>query len=242
MTTDHIVKAFDQDLKHMDTVIAEMGGLVETQLAAAIEAMLQRDVGRAEQIIAADERVDELEDELERSAIKMIALRQPMANDLRMQIAAIKIGGALERIGDYARNIAKRTLALAQAPSVAPVQTVARLGELVLEMLRNALDAYLTRDAAMAHDVRRSDHDADAMYTSLFRELLTYMMEDPRTITPCTHLMLAAKNIERIGDHITTIAENVIYLVSGDVPENKRPKGDETSTIVVAPPAETGRR
>ena len=236
MTTEHIVKAFDQDLRRLDTIIAEMGGLVETQFAAAIEAMLQRDVERAEQIIAADERVDELERELDRSVIKLIALRQPMADDLRMMIAALRIGGAIERIGDYARNIAKRTLALAQAPPVAPAQTVARLGELVLEMLRNALDAYLARDAAMAYDVRRSDHDADAMYTSLFRELLTYMMEDPRNITPCTHLMFAAKNIERIGDHITTIAENVIYLVSGDVPENKRPKGDETSTVVASIP------
>ena len=242
MTTDHIVKAFDQDLKHIDAIIAEMGGLAEAQLAAAIEAMLQRDMERAEQIIAADERVDALEEELGRCVIKMIALRQPMADDLRMQIAALKIGSALERIGDYARNIAKRTLALAQAPSVAPVHTVARLGELVLAMLRNALDAYLTRDAAMAEDVRRSDHDADAMYTSLFRELLTYMMEDPRTITPCMHLMLAAKNIERIGDHVTTIAENVIYLVRGSVPENKRPKGDETSTLVIHPPAQTNRR
>ena len=241
MTTEHIVKAFDQDLRRLDTIIAEMGGLVETQFAAAIEAMLQRDVERAEQIIAADERVDELEKELDRSVIKLIALRQPMADDLRMMIAALRIGGAIERIGDYARNIAKRTLALAQAPPVAPAQTVARLGGLVLEMLRNALDAYLTRDAAMAYDVRRSDHDADAMYTSLFRELLTYMMEDPRNITSCTHLMFAAKNVERIGDHITTIAENVIYLVSGDVPENKRPKGDETSTVV-APIPKTDRR
>ncbi|MSO85266.1 MAG: phosphate signaling complex protein PhoU [Rhodospirillales bacterium] len=226
MTTDHIVKAFDQDLKRVDTIIAEMGGLVEAQVAAAIEAMLKRDVERAEQIIAADERVDELEKELDRSVIKLIALRQPMADDLRMLIAALRIGGAIERIGDYARNIAKRTLALAQAPPVAPAQTVARLGELVLAMLRNALDAYLTRNAVMADDVRRSDRDADAMYTSLFRELLTYMMEDPRNITSCTHLMFAAKNVERIGDHITTIAENVIYLVSGDAPQNKRPKGD----------------
>ena len=241
MTTEHIVKAFDQDLRRLDTIIAEMGGLVETQFAAAIEAMLQRDVERAEQIIAADERVDELERELDRSVIKLIALRQPMADDLRMMIAALRIGGAIERIGDYARNIAKRTLALAQAPPVAPAQTVARLGELVLEMLRNALDAYLARDAAMAYDVRRSDLDADAMYTSLFRELLTYMMEDPRNITSCTHLMFAAKNVERIGDHITTIAENVIYLVSGDVPENKRPKGDETSTVVASIP-NTDRR
>ena len=237
MTADHIVKAFDQDLKRVDAIIAEMGGMVEAQFAAAIEAMLKRDVERAEQIILADERVDELERDLDRSVIKMIALRQPMADDLRMLIAALRIGDAIERIGDYARNIAKRTLALAQAPSMAPAQTVARLGQLVLEMLRNALDAYLTRDTAKAFDVRISDRDADVMYTSLFRELLTYMMEDPRNITSCTHLMFAAKNVERIGDHVTTIAENVIYLVSGDVPANKRPKGgDEVNSVVSAPP------
>ncbi|MBM3951437.1 MAG: phosphate signaling complex protein PhoU [Rhodospirillales bacterium] len=227
MTADHIVKAFDQDLKRVDAIIAEMGGLAEAQFAAAIEAMLRRDVEQAERIIAADERIDALEQELDRDVIKMIALRQPMADDLRMLVAALRIGGAIERIGDYARNIAKRTLALAQAPSVAPAETVARLGRLVLEMLRNALDAYLSRDIARAHDVRRSDQDADAMYTGLFRELLTYMMEDPRNITACTHLLFAAKNVERIGDHVTTIAENVIYLVSGAAPESKRPPNAE---------------
>lgn len=232
MTTDHIVKAFDQDLKRIDAIIAEMGGLAEAQFAAAIEAMLRRDVEHAERIIAADERIDDLEKELDRGVIKLIALRQPMADDLRMLVAALRIGGAIERIGDYARNIAKRTLVLAQAPSVAPAETVARLGRLVLEMLRNALDAYLSRDAARAYDVRRSDQDADAMYTGLFRELLTYMMEDPRNITACTHLLFAAKNVERIGDHVTTIAENVIYLVSGDVPANRRLKADESGAAV----------
>ncbi len=233
MTTDHIVKAFDQDLKRIDAIIAEMGGLAETQFAAAIEAMLRRDVEQAERIIAADERIDALEKELDRGVIKLIALRQPMADDLRMLIAALRIGGAIERIGDYARNIAKRTLVLAQAPSVAPAETVARLGRLVLDMLRNALDAYLTRDVARAYDVRRSDQNADAMYTGLFRELLTYMMEDPRNITACTHLLFAAKNVERIGDHVTTIAENVIYLVSGDVPANRRQKEDEPGAAIV---------
>lgn len=237
MTTDHIVKAFDQDLKRVDAIIAEMGGLAEAQFAAAIEAMLRRDVERAEQIIAADERIDALEKELDRGVIKLIALRQPMADDLRMLIAALRIGGAIERIGDYARNIAKRTLVLAQAPSMAPAETVARLGRLVLEMLRNAIDAYLSRDVARAHDVRRSDQDADAMYTGLFRELLTYMMEDPRNITACTHLLFAAKNVERIGDHVTTIAENVIYLVSGDVPTNQRIKKDESYATIVPLPA-----
>lgn len=223
MATDHIVKAFDQDLKHIDTVIAQMGGLVEAQLADAIETMTRRDVERAERIIANDAQVDALEKDLDRGIVKMIALRQPMADDLRMLIVALKIGSAIERIGDYARNIAKRTLTLAQVPSMPAAQTVARLGQLVQRMLKNALDAYLSRDADKAEDIRRSDREVDAMYTSLVRELLTYMMEDPRNITSCTQLMFAAKNIERIGDHITTIAENVIYLVRGDVLENKRP-------------------
>ena len=223
MATDHIVKAFDQDLKHIDAVIAQMGGLVEAQLADAIETMTRRDVERAERIIANDAQVDALEKDLDRGIVKMIALRQPMADDLRMLIVALKIGSAIERIGDYARNIAKRTLTLAQVPSMPAAQTVARLGQLVQRMLKNALDAYLSRDADKAEDIRRSDREVDAMYTSLVRELLTYMMEDPRNITSCTQLMFAAKNIERIGDHITTIAENVIYLVRGDVLENKRP-------------------
>ena len=230
---EHIVKAFDQDLKHIDTVIAQMGGLVEAQLADAIETMTRRDAEKAEAIISKDEHVDALEKDLDRSIIKLLALRQPMADDLRVLIAALKIGSAIERIGDYARNIAKRTLVLAQAPSVAPAETVARLGRLVLDMLRNALDAYLTRDVARAYDVRRSDQNADAMYTGLFRELLTYMMEDPRNITACTHLLFAAKNVERIGDHVTTIAENVIYLVSGDVPANRRQKEDEPGAAIV---------
>ena len=233
MATDHIVKAFDQDLKHIDAVIAQMGGLVEAQLADAIETMTRRDVERAERIIANDAQVDALEKDLDRGIVKMIALRQPMADDLRTLIVALKIGSAIERIGDYARNIAKRTLTLAQAPSMPAAQTVARLGQLVQRMLKNALDAYLTRDADKGEDIRRSDREVDAMYTSLVRELLTYMMEDPRNITPCTQLMFAAKNIERIGDHITTIAENVIYLVHGDAVENKRPDaGPESFTVI----------
>ncbi|MEK7821281.1 MAG: phosphate signaling complex protein PhoU [Pseudomonadota bacterium] len=234
MGTDHIVKAFDQDLKHIDAVIAEMGGLVEAQFADAIETMIRRDAERAERIIANDERVDALEKDLDRGIIKMIALRQPMADDLRMLIVALKIGSSIERIGDYARNIARRTLTLAQAPSMPAAQTVARLGQLVQRMLKNVLDAYLTRDADKAEDVRRSDREVDAMYTSLVRELLTYMMEDPRNITPCTQLMFAAKNIERVGDHITTIAENVIYLVRGDLLENKRPD-DGPGPLTVIP-------
>jgi phosphate transport system protein len=192
--------------------------------------MVRRDAEKAEAIISKDEHVDALEKDLDRSIIKLLALRQPMADDLRVLIAALKIGSAIERIGDYARNIARRTLTLAQVPAVGPAKTVARLGQHVISMLKSVLDAYVTRDADKADDVRRSDREIDAMYTSLFRELSTYMMEDTRNITSCTHLMFAAKNIERIGDHITTIAESVIYLVRGDLPENKRPS-DGLGTI-----------
>jgi phosphate transport system protein len=221
---EHTVKSFDQDLRYIDTVIAEMGGLVESQLATAIDAMAKRDMEAAETVIRTDERVDALEKDLDRSVIRLLALRQPMADDLRVLIAALKIGSAIERIGDYARNIARRTLILAGMPPVDPSQTVARMGGHVLGMLKSVLDAYLTRDPDKAEDVRRSDSDIDTLYTSLFRELSSYMAENTRTIGACTHLMFVAKNIERIGDHITTIAESVIYLVRGEIPENKRPK------------------
>ena len=239
--SDHIVKSYDEELKHLDNIIAAMGGLAEMALADAIDALVTRDIEKAERVIAADERIDALEHEIENFAVHMIARRQPVARDLRAIIAALRTAAVIERIGDYAKNIAKRAVALAQVPPMGPAGTIARMGELVQGMIARVLDAYVARDAAMADDVRASDEQIDAMHTSLFRELLTYMMEDPRNITPCTHLLFVAKNIERIGDHITTIAENVIYLVSGDVPANKRPKGDETSAVV-APIPNTDRR
>jgi phosphate transport system protein len=226
MDTDreHTVKSFDEDLRHIDAIIAEMGGLVEAQLVAAIEAMAKRDMESAETVIRTDERVDLLEKDLDRSVIRLLALRQPMAEDLRVLIAALKIGSAIERIGDYARNIALRTLTLAGMPPIDPAQTVARMGRHALDMLKAVLDAYLTRDPDKANDVRRRDSHIDAMYASLFRELSDYMAENTRTISACTHLMFVAKNIERVGDHITTIAESVTYLVRGEIPENKRPE------------------
>lgn len=233
--TEHIVKSFDQDLKHLDSIIAEMGGLAEAQLADAIDALVRRNGAKAEKVVAGDERIDNLEEALDQAAIKVLALRQPVAEDLRAIVAALRIGSAIERIGDYAKNIAKRTVALAQVPPMGPAQSIARMGDLAQRMIKNVLDAYIARDVEKANDVRQSDAEVDAMNTSLFRELLTYMMEDPRNITPCTHLLFVAKNIERIGDHATSIAENLIYLVRGDSPGRERPKSDSSSFTVVDP-------
>ena len=239
MTTEHIVKSFDEELNRLDGIIAEMGGLAEAQLADAIEVLTTRDAEKASRVVAVDSRIDTLEGEVDAQAIRMLALRQPMADDLRVVIVALKTSAVIERIGDYAKNVAKRTVALAQMPPIGPARTIGRMGRLVQEMIKNVLDAYLARDLAKADDVRVRDEEVDALYTSVFRELLTYMMEDPRNITPCTHLLFAAKNIERIGDHATNIAENVHFLITGEVLQDDRPKGDATSFTVVQPGAET---
>jgi phosphate transport system protein len=233
MSSQHIVKSFDSELKRLDEAIAEMGGLAEALLADAVEALVQRDADRALKAMAADAKIDELEDTIDRLAVQILALRQPMAADLRAVIVALKTSGILERIGDYAKNIAKRTGVLVQSPPMSAVNTVARMAKLVQAMIKSALDAYLTRDAVIAEDVRSRDAEVDALHTSLFRELLTYMMEDPRNITPCAHLLFIAKNIERIGDHATNIAENVLFLVTGAEPTEARLKDDMSSFTAV---------
>ncbi|MCC7168054.1 MAG: phosphate signaling complex protein PhoU [Rhodospirillales bacterium] len=235
MTQDHIVKSFDAELEQLDRRIAEMGGLAESQLAQAVEALVKRDQTLADRVVAADRRLDAAEDQIDAFAVQLLARRQPMAKDLRAVIVALKTASILERIGDYAKNIAKRTTALAQSPPIGSAAAVARMARLVQEMIKTVLDSYLARDPAGARQVRQRDVEVDALHTSLFRELLTYMMEDPRNITPCTHLLFVAKNIERIGDHATSIAEKVIYLVEGHPPAEERPKGDASSTTVVAP-------
>lgn len=236
MSTEHIVKSFDEDLQRLDNIIAEMGGLAEVQLADAIDAMLKRDAEKAEQVIEHDTRIDELEILVDEAATELLALRQPMAEDLRAVICALKTAAVLERIGDYSKNIAKRTIALSQTAPLGPARTVARMGQLVQGMIKNVLDAYVRRDADMAEDVRNSDEEVDALNTSLFREVLTYMMEDPRFITSGTHLLFVSKNIERIGDHTTSIARNVYILVKGHAPQESRPKGDASSYTVVETP------
>ena len=225
----HTVKAYDEDLKRLGTMVVQMGGLAESQLAAAVEAVAKRDSDLAAEVVKGDAKVDALRNQLDEFAINLLALRQPMAIDLRIIVSALRISSELERIGDYAKNVAKRSLVLNQAPVVRPVNAVPRMAALVQAMIKDTLDAYISGDAAKADAVWLRDEDVDDMYNSLFRELLTYMMEDPRSITACTHLLFIAKNIERIGDHTTNIAELIHYSVKGEMLKDERPKGDQTS-------------
>ena len=233
MADTHIVKSYDDQLKKLNQSIARMGGLAEAELQSAIQAFARRDAALAERTVESDRLVDEMEREIDGQAIRLLALRQPMAGDLRVVICSLRIGGDLERVADYAKNIAKRVVALTQLAPVEPALAVPRMGRVVQEMLKEVLDAFSTRDVARAQAVWNRDAELDAMHSSLFRELLTYMMEDPRNITPCTHLLFVAKNLERIGDHCTNIAEMVHYLVSGRPLDEDRRKGDETSFAVM---------
>ena len=236
MDNEHIVKAYDDELDQLDKLIAEMGGLCEVQLSQAVEAMVKGDVELASRVIDNDKIIDDMEYQVDSQAINLIALRQPMAEDLRMIIAALKVATNLERVGDYAKNIAKRTITLSQSAHVrSTATTIARMSGLVQNMIKNVLDAYLARDAELAEDIRQRDQEVDQIHSSLFRELLTYMMEDPRNITSCTHQLFIAKNIERIGDHITGVAEQIIFVVRGEAPSEDRPKDDHTSFTVVEP-------
>ncbi len=235
MAADHIMKSYDEELGRLNKTIVEMGGLAESQLAAAIDAVAKRDSVLATAVVEGDAKVDELERETDNLAVRLLALRQPMARDLREIFAALKIGSDLERICDYAANVAKRSIALAQTPPIQPVYALPRMGALALRLVKDVIDAYVERDADKALAVWRGDEELDEMYSSLFREFLTYMMEDPRNIGPCTHLLFMAKNIERIGDHATNIAENLYYLVHGTPLTEIRPKGDKSSLEVVAP-------
>lgn len=232
---DHTVKSFQEELDGITASIAQMGGLTEAQLAGAIESVSRRDSELAERTVQEDRRIDTLEAEIEARAVRVIALRQPMASDLREAIAAIKISTDLERIGDLSKNIAKRALVI-QGDFDTPVrliQGIARMGRLAQGQLKSVLDAFSNRDAQAAMEVWRGDEEIDEMYNSVFRELLTYMMEDPRTIGVCAHLLFIAKNIERIGDHATNIAETVRYVVTGVPVADDRPKGDKTSSTTV---------
>ena len=226
MASDHILKRFDEELERLNATINEMGGLTESQFGKALEGLRERDTGIAEQVIADDARVDALDVAVQQQTVQLLALRQPMAVDLRVVLSSIKIAAALERIADYAKNTAKRSIVLTQgtAPPSAVVG-IDRLGRLVRTALKDVLDAFADDDVAKAHDVWQRDEEIDQVYTGLFRELLTYMMEDPRTITSCTHLLFMAKNIERAGDHVTNIAELVSFRSTGQTFAQVRPKG-----------------
>ena len=235
MTTDHIVTSFDEELNLLNDTIARMGGLVEAQLADSIQALTRRDAELAARVVSQDKRIDDLEHDVDSLSVRLLALRQPMAEDLRLVVVALKVSADLERIGDYAKNVAKRAGALAGNVPPEPVHTIRRMSALVMGMIKTVLDSYMEQDLDKARDVIARDEEVDALHTSLFRELLTYMMEDARNITPCTHLLFIAKNIERVGDHATNIAENVEFLVSGALPPGDRPKGDESSVVIVEP-------
>jgi len=231
MASHHIVSAFDDELKELGRNVAEVGGLAEQLVDRSISALMRIDIDSAEDVILDDRRIDALQHEIEEKAILLIARRQPVARDLREIVAAIRIAGDLERVGDLAKNIAKRVIALqGQFQPQKLLHGVEHLAELGLEQLKNVLDAYARRDVAQALAVWNRDEELDALYTSLFRELLTYMMEDPRNIGFCTHLLFCAKNIERIGDHATNIAETVHYQITGIALTEERPKNDRSSS------------
>jgi phosphate transport system protein len=229
MATEHIVRSYDEELQRLETMLIRMGGLVEAQLGDALSALGRRDTVLAEAVIGNDQAIDELNFDIDEFVIRMLALRQPMAMDLRQIVAALKMTGDLERIGDYAANISKRTVALSHSQIIKPLAGVVRMGKVAQQILKEVLDAISRRDAHTAKIAWGRDSEVDEMYTSVFRELLTYMMEDPRNITPCTHLLFMAKNIERIGDHATNIAETVYYMVTGEPMRERRPKRDTTS-------------
>ena len=226
----HTVKSFDEDIAQLRAVITRMGGLCEAQIAESVDALMSRNAEAAQIIIENDNRLDALEAEAEALAVRIIALRAPLADDLREIVSALKIAGVLERIGDYAKNIAKRSAVVAQSQPVGPAVIIPEMARLVVEIIRDTLDAFVDRDPVKALALLQRDQQVDEYYNSLFRALLTFMMENPHYITPSTHLLFVAKNLERIGDHATSVAEMVYYSVTGQRPA-ERPKNDFTSTV-----------
>jgi phosphate transport system protein len=224
---EHTVRAYDAELDAITAELARMGGLAEAEVADSLRAIAGRDVALAEAVIERDARLDSLEADIEQKAIRLIALRQPVADDLRRTVAAIKISNNLERCGDLAKNIAKRALVIAESEPLTPVtSSIERMGELVAQRLKEVLDALASRDVARAVNVWMEDHEVDEHYDAIFRELLTYMMGDPRMITSCAHLLFVAKNLERIGDHATNIAEVLYFEITGTPLGDHRPKSD----------------
>jgi len=235
MPTDHIVRSFDEDLRRLRDMTARMGGLAERQVADATRALVRRDTDLASEVVQRDAQIDALEREIESFCVRLIALRQPMAQDLRVIVAAMKATNDLERIGDYARNAAKRAILLASLPALGSLNGFERMANLVQENLKAAMDAFVAADAEAARRVWEADEPVDAIYNGIFRELLTFMMEDPRNITAATHMLFVAKNLERIGDHTTNIAERIHFAVRGDNLPEERPKADQSASAVVRP-------
>jgi phosphate transport system protein len=238
MPTDHIVRSYDEDLRKLRDLTARMGGLAERQVADATRALVRRDTTLAAEVVSRDAQIDALEREVEAFCVRLLALRQPMAADLRVVIAAMKASNDIERIGDYAANAAKRAIVLASLPSIGSLNGFERMAHLVQENLKAAMDAFVNDDAEAAQRVWEADEPVDAIYNGIFRELLTFMMEDPRNISAATHMLFIAKNLERIGDHTTNIAERIFYAVRGDTLPDERPKADQSAFAVVRPAGE----
>jgi phosphate transport system protein len=238
MPTDHIVRSFDEDLRKLRDMIARMGGLAELQVADATRALVRRDSELAGQVVQRDAQIDQLEREVEAFCVTLLALRQPMAADLRLILACMKASNDLERIGDYAANAAKRSIVLASLPALGSMNGFIRMAHLVQENLKAAMDALVRNDAAAAGRVWAADAPVDVIYNGIFRETLTHMMEDPRNITAATHMLFVAKNMERIGDKTTSIAELIHFAVRGESLPEDRPKGDNSAFAVVRAPGE----
>ena len=234
---EHTVRSYSEELRRLREMIARMGGLAERQVADATISLVRRDSELAGEVISRDAVIDALEREIEAFCIRMLALRQPVGQDLRLIIASLKISHGLERIGDYARNAARRGLVLAQLPAIGSLNGFQRMANMVQANLKDAIDALVNDDAAKAAEVWAADAPIDEVYNGIFREMLTFMMEDPRNITAATHLLFVAKNLERIGDHATNIAETVHYAVRGDIMTQDRPKADVSASAVVRPPS-----
>ncbi len=232
MAEQHIARAFDRDLEAIQALVMKMGGMVETAILDASKALESRNTELAEQVRNNDKAIDVLEQKINEEAARLIALRAPTASDLRMVLSVMKIASSLERVGDYAKNMAKRTQALGQMEVITGAGgALRRMAKTVTEMLSDALDAYVGHHLDLAQDVRIRDREVDQMYNALFREFLTHMMEDPRNITACMHLHFIAKNTERMGDHATAIAEQVVYLITGELPDDPRPKAENVADL-----------
>ena len=228
----HISSAFDRDLENIQALILKMGGLVEAAIIDGAQSLADRDVENAEAVRRGDKAIDALEEQINEEAARVIAIRAPVSRDLRVILSVLRLAASLERIGDYAKNMAKRTSILAELnPIEGSDAALKRMAREVRDMLNDTLDAFVNRDADLAAEVLQRDQDVDQMYNALFREFLTHMMEDPRAITACMHLHFIAKNIERMGDLTTNMAEQVIYLTTGQMPDEDRPKGDNTSYV-----------
>lgn len=231
--TAHTVRSFDEEIHQLRSLIGQMGGLAEAQITEAVDALVRRDSEAALKVVARDAELDAMEQEAERQTVSMIALRAPMADDLREIVAALKISAVIERIGDYGKNIAKRVPVLTQSAPIGPAVIIPEMARAATAMIRDALDAYVDRDAVLARQVMERDQQVDDFYNSLFRSLLTYMMENPHHITSSAHLLFIAKNLERVGDHATNIAEMVYFSATGEY-LGDRPKTDRTTSITAA--------